>query len=181
VFLELHPDTFLHGLIAFLLGHLAFIYAFHELRPKFSWWWYSFFLAWGGVVFWTVFEGACYFSWATYSQKKHTESLFSGAGDLRLAVAIYCTVIATMATMAVSTVQEVSKRHTPFQTWAAPVGALFFAMSDSLIAVSRFTWPIWIFRYFTITTYWIAQVLFTWSAIHVVRPEDNIAEATSMS
>jgi len=67
-----------------------------------------------------------------------------------------------------ATLLEVTRNHANlWERWAPVVGASFFVLSDTFIAIKKFYLPeaAHQLHYVTITTYWIAQVLLTWGAI----------------
>lgn len=131
-FLALPGDSFLPGLISFLLAHLCYIAAFlgenRDLRitrllP---------FLAWvGGIYGW----------------------LFPKLGDMAAPVLVYCSVITIMMWRAAALVEK------PAARWqlAAIIGAALFGLSDSTLALMRFQGHFPYGAAFLILAYWAGQ------------------------
>jgi alkylglycerol monooxygenase len=137
VFLMLPGGYFLPGLAAFLVAHLFYIALFHQNAP-----WFPNRRALAG----TLATGAAMYAW-----------VWGGLGDpvLKLAVAAYVTVIALMVAQAIG-------RATVQQSTAARVvalGACFFMLSDSLIAVNRFVQPLPLVPLWVLSSYYLAQIL----------------------
>lgn len=74
---------------------------------------------------------------------------------LRLPVAAYVTVIALMAAQAMG---RAAMLRTPGSIWVA-VGAGFFMLSDTLLALNKFVSPLPLSQLWVLSTYYIAQVL----------------------
>jgi uncharacterized membrane protein YhhN len=145
VLLEASPNTFIFGLIAFLLGHVAYIMAFTSDSRKPYWGRGA--LAYGyGVLIYAVL----YF--------------IGDLGDMTIPVLLYVLVICTMlwrasARLGVPEIREESAR-TGF--W----GAVVFVFSDTVLALGRFgvlAHPL--LRYVVIIAYWMGQMDITRSAI----------------
>lgn len=131
--------AFVAGLASFLLAHLAFVFAFAQgLRsPELPGW-----LA--VVVFATV---------------AMLSVLLPRAGRLKLPVLVYCLVLAAMVFAAAA-------RHASFDNDAslcALLGALLFAVSDSLLGVRRFVRRFRFAQALILSTYWSAIGLIAWS------------------
>jgi len=145
ILLESAGNYFVFGLLAFLMGHIAYIVAFtSDSRQLFPW---RALLAYGyGVIFFAVM--------ATQGD----------LGDMMIPVALYVFVITTMVWRAASRVGIAAINV--FSARAGLIGALFFTFSDSLIALNRFVWdlPQPTTRYIIIITYWIGQLGITLSA-----------------
>lgn len=136
IFLELGPSTFLVGMIAFLLGHVGYITAFlrRARTPR----------ALQAVPF------VCWIGWAA-------SVLWPHLGPMRVPVIAYTSVILVMLWRAAAMLAS-ETRPTPWD-WAALVGAVLFAFSDTLIALDRFHAPIDGVRVPIIATYWLGQLL----------------------
>jgi uncharacterized membrane protein YhhN len=85
-------------------------------------------------------------------------------------VAVYALVITAMVTAAMSTKEPnlviFGQEGIKWRELVVPAGAIFFAYSDSVLALHHFVWcHVAGLQYVTITTYWIAQALFALSAI----------------
>ena len=113
--LELRETTFLLGVGAFLLAHLAYTAAFlgEARRPCFGW--ALLFAAWGGGVVWALGPGL-------------------RAAAMLTPVTVYTAVICAMMWRAAARLGD--------GTWSSRLafgGAVLFAASDTLIAVDRFS------------------------------------------
>jgi len=131
--------AFVAGLACFLFAHLAFVFAFAQgLRsPELPGW-----LA--AVVF---YAAALLFV------------LLPRAGALKLPVLLYCLVLAAMVFAAAARHETLHDDY----SLRALLGALLFALSDSLLGVRRFVRR---FRYaqaLILSTYWGAIGLIAWS------------------
>lgn len=135
VFLMLPSDQFVPGLISFLIAHLFYIAAFRS-RPSGSKaaWYGAACVVYGSLMFWI---------------------LSPGLGELKLPVAVYLLMILTMAWRA-------------WNRWAATrqagaalaaIGAMFFVVSDSAIAINRFRVRFLLAELLILATYFAAQWL----------------------
>ncbi|GEK32871.1 lysoplasmalogenase [Kurthia sibirica] len=126
---------FIFGLSSFLIGHIFYIIAFLQIKkvptPKTA----TLLLLLFGIVI-------C--GWVVGNIIK--------SGDLLLSVAVI-TYIAIILTMAWAS----------FQTASLTVifGALFFLLSDSILALNRFVTDIHYSSFLIMSTYYTAQILFT--------------------
>ena len=129
------PGLFLAGLIAFLLAHLAYIGAY--LKDARGW-------ALGRVIPFFLYGAAVYVL------------LWPGLNGMALPVGVYILAISTMMWRAAA---RLGSRGTPTRgEWAALIGAILFALSDTLIGVVAFlnplawlTYPILILRFHLIS------------------------------
>ncbi|WP_427914661.1 lysoplasmalogenase family protein [Ramlibacter sp. MMS24-I3-19] len=130
------PGRFIQGLVAFLLAHLCFIVLFRQdvgwmPRPR--------------ALLATLGIGAAMYA-----------VLFSSLGPvLRVAVALYVGVIATMAAQAIGRAAVLREPGAV----AAAAGALLFMLSDTLLALNRFTAPLPLAPLLVLSTYYAAQLL----------------------
>ncbi len=133
--LELGPRWFLPGLGAFLLAHLAYVVAYLALAraPRLP----------RAAPFALLALGAGVFLWP-------------GLGEMALPVVAYIVVICTMMwrASALMGVPSLARR----EQWAALVGAILFAMSDSLLAFKLFVSPVPGSSYVIILLYWAGQL-----------------------
>jgi uncharacterized membrane protein YhhN len=148
--LEFRQRFFLPGMIAFMLGHVAYCVTFirrnrHPALP----------LALPFLV---------WIAWALYT-------LWSGLGSMQVPVAAYTLAIFVMMWRAAALVFAAEKPQTA--DWAVMVGASLFAFSDTLIALDRFHAPIDGVRIPIILTYWAAQLGITASvtSANIAQPE----------
>jgi uncharacterized membrane protein YhhN len=133
---------FLLGLGAFLMAHLCYIVAFSQthnllgeralLRRK----------------PWLLFFFAVYFAILMVM-------VFPGLGPMRIPVLTYATVIMVMVLMALNRWKRVPQDSF---SWVF-LGALLFMLSDSLIAITRFGFPIPFSQTWIMLTYMAAQYL----------------------
>jgi uncharacterized membrane protein YhhN len=139
ILLEASPETFIFGLVAFLLGHIAYIVAFtrdgRRLYPGRALLTYGY-----GVVLFVVF-------------------LTQGdLGDMMIPILLYVIVITTMLWRAASRVGVAGIQA--FSARAGLLGAILFTFSDTLIALNMFVWDLpqpWT-RYVIIGAYWLGQL-----------------------
>ncbi|MDO9134440.1 lysoplasmalogenase family protein [Hydrogenophaga sp.] len=131
------PGYFIPGLVAFLLAHLAYIALFRQGVP-----WFSSRRALAA----TLGVGVAMYTF-----------LWQGGlpTALRAPVAAYVLVIALMAAQAVG-------RATVQRNAAAvgvAVGAVFFMLSDTLLAINKFVSPLPMSQVWVLSTYYAAQIL----------------------
>lgn len=143
ILLEASDATFLFGLIAFLLGHVAYIVAFtSDSRRLFP---LGAALAFGyGVVVYAYLTAA------------------GNLGAMAAPVLVYMVVICGMLWRASARlgVAEIVRAS----AWAGLAGALFFTASDSILSLRMFDTPINLGGVAVMLTYWIGQTLIAFSA-----------------
>lgn len=124
-------DGFIYGVGAFLLAQLCygFIFKFH---------WLSISRRWPMSVLLVIVMATM--AWL----------LLPKLGNLQLAVLAYLCVIGLMGLLAV---------QSSFATRWAVVGALVFIVSDSLIAINKFLYPVPFESYWIMSTYYAAQFM----------------------
>jgi len=133
---------FLAGLIAFLLAHLAYIAAYLKDTHALALWRSIPFFVYGLVVY---------------------ALLWPGLGVLALPVGIYILVINTMMWRAAA---RLGSHGAPTRgEWIALVGAILFALSDTLIGVAAFLNPLAWLTYPILILYWTGQVGIAYSAV----------------
>ena len=81
--------------------------------------------------------------------------LYDGLIDMKLPVIIYTVVILTMLTAALNREKKVIRQSYILVL----LGAIFFVLSDSMIAISKFGYPFILSRVAIMTTYIVAQYL----------------------
>jgi uncharacterized membrane protein YhhN len=131
------PGYFIPGLVSFLVAHLLYIALF---RMGQAW-----FPSRRALAVTLVFGAVMY------------AYLWMGGlpAALRVPVAAYVIVIALMAAQAIG-------RATVLRDTAAvgvAIGAGFFMLSDSLLAVNRFVSPLPMAQVWVLSTYYVAQIL----------------------
>lgn len=142
IFLMLRNRKFTAGLISFLIGHCFYIAAFAtqlEFEPSLN------------VYLAFTTAGMLVFIW-----------LSKGLGQYLMPVAIYTAVISIMSVMAVSMYLEVPNNL----TLAAALGAVLFQFSDSVLAVNKFKKPFAAAQPIILSSYYVAQMLITYSAFY---------------
>jgi uncharacterized membrane protein YhhN len=137
VFLMLPGNYFLPGLASFLVAHLFYIALFRQNTPWF---------ANRRALLGTLAAGAAMYAW-----------VWGGLGDpvLKVAVAAYVTVIALMVGQAIGRAKVL---QSPAAS-AVALGACFFMLSDSLIAINRFVQPLPLVPLWVLSSYYLAQIL----------------------
>lgn len=158
VLLELSfPGSFIAGMIAFLVGHVMYAWAFFKEASERRLLEFLPFLVWGGCI------GAL--AW-------------SGLGVLRIPVMVYMSVILVMMWRA--TVFVAQKRATHgIWIWLAMVGALFYGLSDSLIALNKFHQSLAYVRPPISLTYWIGQAMISLVSVKLAHTLRIKGEQTS--
>lgn len=137
VLLSLSPDTFLPGLIAFLVGHIAYIVAFLDdgrdwrlLRGLLVY-------AYGALVYFYLYTAG-------------------DLGSMAFPVLDYMLVICTMLWRASARVGAAGVVQR--SAWLGLAGALFFTLSDSLLALGMFAGQRPFGPHAVILTYWAGQL-----------------------
>lgn len=131
VLLEIGSQTFLFGLVSFLVGHLAYIVGF----SKGARW-----LAPVQLVPMLGFAAAV------------AAVIVPALGEMAVPVVVYMVVICLMAWRAAAYAESRGG-----WAWACLGGAVLFLFSDTLIALDRFVAPIDGVRPAIILTYWLGQ------------------------
>jgi alkylglycerol monooxygenase len=148
------PGLFIPGLVAFLLAHLCFLALFRQ----------------GVRWFASRTALACTLGAAVAMYA----ALFPFLGPvLKVAVAAYALVIALMAAQAIG-------RATLLRDGAATavaIGAVFFMLSDGVLAINRFAYPLPMAQLWVLATYYAAQVLIVRNA----RPVGALASSAVRS
>jgi alkenylglycerophosphocholine hydrolase len=133
--------AFMLGLVSFLLAHLAFVAAFMQGVHAVT---LPFWLA--GVV--------------AYAVALLLVVLLPRAGRMKLAVLLYCAVLAAMVFAAAARHQALGT----VDSRLALAGALLFMASDSLLGCRRFVGRYRGAQVLILSTYWAAIGLIAWSA-----------------
>jgi uncharacterized membrane protein YhhN len=131
IFLMLPVDMFLLGLISFLLGHVSYLVGFNTTMPAFGGLGWLFALV--VIIVLTVVAWQIYCRLAAGMQAKGTVSL-------KKPVLIYVIVITLMVISALLCFIRPEWEKGPAAL--AGLGAIFFFMSDSMLAWTRFIVPI---------------------------------------
>jgi len=131
-------DQFIFGLVAFLIAHVFYIFAFIKKNNKPALLSSLPFLVYGILFFWF---------------------LRNSLGEMAVPVAVYMLVITTMLWR--SYVQQNVGAAEKWAFW----GAVLFTISDSMIAISKFYEPFYLSSLFIMLAYWGGQFLIYWSTL----------------
>jgi uncharacterized membrane protein YhhN len=146
--LLMFPGFFIPGLLAFLVAHLFYIALFKQGVA-----WFPSRRALGV----TLAIGAAMYAF-----------LFSSLNSvLRIAVAAYVLVIALMAAQAIGRATVLRDKA----AFGVAVGAVFFMLSDALLATNRFAVPLPMAQLWVLSTYYLAQILIVFNARPVIAAE----------
>jgi sterol desaturase/sphingolipid hydroxylase (fatty acid hydroxylase superfamily)/uncharacterized membrane protein YhhN len=127
---------FIPGLVAFLIAHLCYVALFRQDAP-----WFASKPALAATL---AAAGVMYaFLFPTLD------------AVLKVAVACYAVVIALMAAQAIGRANVLRDRAAT----GVAIGAIFFMLSDSLLAINRFALPLPLAQFWVLATYYAAQVL----------------------
>ncbi|MEZ4769946.1 MAG: lysoplasmalogenase [Caldilineales bacterium] len=143
ILLEAADATFLLGLVAFLLGHVAYVVAFTRDSRRL-------FLP-GAVLAYGY--GVLVYAYLTTA---------GDLGALAVPVLVYMLVICTMLWRASARVGVPSIVRS--SALAGLAGALFFTASDSILALRMFGTPVDLGGITVMLTYWVGQLLIAFSA-----------------
>jgi len=140
ILLAIPQNLFVMGLVAFLIAQVIYSIAFIQVGGFYRSLWGALpFLIYGGLV--------AYF-------------LSSDLGDMTIPVVLYIVVIMFMIWQALG--QYVQTRQS--RAFLALIGASFFVLSDTALAVNRFSSPIELDRLVVLGTYFLAQWFIALSA-----------------
>ncbi|MFV8751574.1 lysoplasmalogenase [Nannocystaceae bacterium ST9] len=142
------PHAFLPGMIAFALGHAAYVWAFWSWHRK---------PAWAGLPLVFGYIGLCF------------ALMVEGTGPLTIPVAVYMLVIGAMIWRATACAEDAER--SPAARWLPFAGALLFGFSDTLIGLNKFVQPLSGATYPILLTYWAGQALIAAGAVQRGRPE----------
>ena len=144
IFLMLPSDQFIAGLVSFLVGHLFYIRAFTSGTGfGFNWWLLPPFVVFGVVIF---------------------RILSPHLGKMKAPVIAYMAVILVMAWQAWERLAQTGQ----IGSVLASIGAVFFVVSDSALALDRFRGRFGSARAVALSTYYAAQWLIALSVTGVV-------------
>jgi uncharacterized membrane protein YhhN len=128
---------FIPGLVSFLIAHLFYIALFKQGQ--------NWFPSRAALLATLLFGGAMYaFLW-----------LGGLPAALRIPVLAYVTVIALMAAQAIGRAKVLRDSAAV----GVAIGAGFFMLSDTLLAINRFVSPLPMAQLWVLSTYYLAQVL----------------------
>ena len=139
ILLETADSLFVFGLVSFLTAHVFYISAFLKRKKDNALITAGVLVLFGGIYYWF---------------------LHPGLGEMAIPVLVYIAVILTMVWSSFA-----QRNHDAYAGYAV-AGALFFMLSDSLIAYTKFYASLEYSRYVIILTYWLAQYLIFFTAMH---------------
>jgi uncharacterized membrane protein YhhN len=149
------PAHFIPGLVSFLIAHLCYTALFRQDAP-----WFANRKALAGTL---IAAAAMY------------AVLFPHlAPVLKIAVAIYATVIACMAAQAIGRAAVLKDAN----AIGVAAGALVFMLSDSLLAIDKFAAPLPMAQFLVLATYYVAQVLIAHNAVMAGSTRHPVSFAT---
>lgn len=136
MFVDIAANFFIGGLVAFLLAHIMYILIFlkqreqHRVKPAF-------------IAIVLLYAGGLFYI------------LYPGLGDMLIPVIVYMTAILIMVVSASLRKKSISNNNYNLVF----IGALFFMISDSILAVNKFHHPVPLSGILIMTTYATAQYL----------------------
>jgi uncharacterized membrane protein YhhN len=146
LFDHLNPVFFLFGLGSFLITHLLYIFYFikvnsgkSEKGKKYSWL-HTLVLAYGVILLYL---------------------LWPALGNMKIPVVIYAICICSMVIFCFRIQNSI-----PEEVWKwLAIGAVLFVISDSILALNKFSNPIPLGPVMIMLTYGLAQFFITWGAV----------------
>jgi alkenylglycerophosphocholine/alkenylglycerophosphoethanolamine hydrolase len=133
ILLEISDDLFVPGLVAFLIGHVWYIIAFLAVTRELKWPRALPFAAWVILAYLL---------------------LLPNLGSMAVPVAAYVIVIGTMMWRSSATLNSPVLRW----QWFALIGAILFGLSDTLLAVKKFSGVTVGPAFTVIVLYWLGQL-----------------------
>jgi uncharacterized membrane protein YhhN len=124
--LLMNPDYFISGLVAFLLSHVLYIFAYRQHQWEES-----------ANVLTGVHRTRLAFP-ILLAGTGLVVILYPSLGDLKIPVIVYATVISLMAMTALFRYGKTNQKS----FWLVFAGAILFMMSDSILAINKFLTPI---------------------------------------
>ena len=153
IFLMLPQNLFIFGLVSFLCGHLMYIVGFNLYPPSLAGWGWVFALVVAAILGLIILQ-----IYRRLAEGLTAKKLIR----LRLPVLIYAIVITLMVFSALLCVLRTGWELTP-ALWGI-AGALFFYISDTILAMDRFVNALPHARLLTMTTYHLGQLAILLSA-----------------
>lgn len=137
LFVSINSLFFNLGLIAFLLAHWTYIYLFLKIKDNKT----SIFNRYLILILIYLF-GFIYLLW-------------NSLREMKIPVMIYALVISAMLFIVIQLHLSAKQKGTKIMVW----GAIFFVLSDSILAVNKFHSPIYLSSFWIMSTYLTAQFL----------------------
>ncbi|WP_333601373.1 lysoplasmalogenase [Flavobacterium sp.] len=138
---------FIFGLVSFLIAHLLFIVLFSKQQSESN--------HWKKPLFWIGFIGVAVYLVSMLSL------LLPSLGDLKIPVSIYALTISIMLIVALKGAFNWNRNS---KYWVL-AGAVFFVVSDSLLAINKFHSPIPLANFWIMITYLMAQFCITYGIL----------------
>lgn len=138
---------FIFGLVSFLIAHILFIVLFFKQK--------GYKKETKNPLFWIGFIGVIVYLVSMLSL------LLPSLGDLKVPVGVYATTISTMLVLALKGAFTWENKSKYFVL----VGAVFFVISDSILAIDKFHSYIPLSSFWIMTTYIIAQYCITYGVL----------------
>lgn len=158
MFADRHNDLFVFGLITFLIAHICYILAFNNISSfKQGFIKRHLLLTIPFLLYWLLFNGYLF------------DSL---PASLKIPVIIYSMIIMVMALSALNLREAIAQRAFLFIF----VGALFFLLSDSILAIGKFTLgetADFNLSIFIMTTYILGQFGIAYGVVKVTQTNFN--------
>lgn len=154
VFLLLRPRFFIAGLLFFLFAHIAYISGFLQGKIELSFWVLL-------PLCSMILLGVGVYPRIIKSVRRKLENR-----HLVIPVILYMLTITAMLFFAQLTWFQASWKD--WAAMAASAGALFFTISDSVLALSRFSKPLRYSNFFVMFTYHIGQLGITLGALKML-------------
>jgi uncharacterized membrane protein YhhN len=145
--------SFMAGLACFLTTHIIYLTAFFITPGENRIFHDRFYLLLPVIIYGT---GLIWF-------------LYADLNGMRFPVILYALVILTMLSAAINRENKVNR----ISFWLVLAGAVLFVISDSAIAVNKFSWPVKYSRLIIMLTYMAAQYLITTGFIKQIRGKMN--------
>ena len=135
---ESYGDLFIPGLVSFLLAHVMYLMVFFSTPGR------SVIIKKPFLLLPVLIYGAVLVYW-----------LYNDLNGMRVPVILYAIVILTMLSGSINRLEKVNRSS----YWLVLAGAVLFVISDSLIAVNKFSYHIEYSRIWVMATYISAQYL----------------------
>jgi uncharacterized membrane protein YhhN len=143
LFVSINSLFFILGLIAFLLAHNTYIYLFLKIKDNKT----SIFNRYLILILIYLF-GFLYLLW-------------NSLREMKIPVMIYALVISAMLFIVIQLHLSAKQKGTKIMVW----GAIFFVLSDSILAVNKFHSPIYLSSFWIMSTYLTAQFLLVYGIL----------------
>jgi alkenylglycerophosphocholine/alkenylglycerophosphoethanolamine hydrolase len=130
------PHGFLAGMLAFAVGHAAYVAAFWSWHRQ---------PVWSALVPVVAYVSLCF------------GMMIDGTGPLTIPLAVYMLVIGAMIWRATACAED--DELEPAARWLPFIGAILFAFSDTLIGINRFVQPLAGATFPILLSYWAGQAL----------------------